>query len=76
MSSAAVDLDISALSSEQRLELVERLWDSLVESDSVPFTDAQRVELDRRLDRMERGEGENVPLEDALARIRSRGADR
>ena len=42
---------IEALSPEERLELLERLWDSLSRTPaSVPLTDPQRVELDRRLD--------------------------
>jgi putative addiction module component (TIGR02574 family) len=34
----------------ERLELVEELWDSIAEdADSLPLTDAQAAELDRRL---------------------------
>jgi putative addiction module component (TIGR02574 family) len=41
---------IDQLSIEERLELVEELWDSIAESaDAVPLTDAQRAELDLRL---------------------------
>ena len=46
-------IDISALSPEERLELLERLWDSL-DPEEVPLTEAQRAELKRRVDRMER----------------------
>jgi len=42
-------IKIDALNSEQRLELLERLWESLSqEPDAVPVTEAQRAELDRR----------------------------
>lgn len=65
------EVDISSLSTEQRLELIEKLWDSLADDPStVPVIEAQKAELDRRLDAMERGEGENIPLHDALARVR------
>ncbi len=38
------------LSVEEQLEMVEALWDNIVERNAVPpVTDAQKVELDRRL---------------------------
>ena len=43
--------ELHKLSVVERLELIERICDSLVdEPDSVPLTDAQRREIDRRLD--------------------------
>lgn len=39
------------LSVEQRLHLVEELWDSIAsDQGALPLTDRQREELDRRLD--------------------------
>ena len=38
---------IARLSAEERLTLIETLWDSL-EQDDVPVTPAQAAELDRR----------------------------
>lgn len=36
----------------ERLALIERIWDSIVEDDGeFPLTDAQKAELDRRLAR-------------------------
>ena len=47
-------LNIDDLSPEERLRLIEELWDSLNEKpESVPLTNAQREELDRRLDDLE-----------------------
>ena len=40
-------LEIERLSIDERLELVEALWDSI--ASSAALTDAQREELDRRL---------------------------
>ena len=41
--------DIEMLTVEERLDLIERVWDSLtVTQDEIPLTDAQRAELDRR----------------------------
>lgn len=40
---------IETMSREERLDLLERLWDSLSQAPAdVPVTDAQRAELDHR----------------------------
>jgi putative addiction module component (TIGR02574 family) len=59
LSSAAADrfdrvahplFDFSRLSAAERVLLAEDLWDSVAENpDAVPLTDAQRAELDHRL---------------------------
>ncbi len=42
-------LGIDRLGMEERLTLVEEIWDSIAaESGAVPLTDAQRIELERR----------------------------
>ncbi|HVS08595.1 MAG TPA: addiction module protein, partial [Planctomycetota bacterium] len=46
------NVDIKNLTTEERLALLGDIWDSL-EPEDVPFTDAQRAELDRRLDDLE-----------------------
>ena len=63
--------NIEGLSPEERLMLIEHLWDSLGDYD-VPLTAAQRDELDRRLDDMESGEVTGIPWEDVLKRLRNR----
>ena len=66
-------LNIGDLSPEERLRLVEELWDSLAdEPESVPLTAAQREELDRRLDDLERSGPEGIPWDQVLQQIRSR----
>jgi putative addiction module component (TIGR02574 family) len=43
--------DILNLSISERIQLVQDIWDSIAEvPDSVPLTDEQKAELDRRLD--------------------------
>lgn len=37
------------LSVDERIELVEAIWDSIAVSKSVPLTATQKAELDRRL---------------------------
>ena len=64
-------IDIASLSAEQRLELLEQIWDSLAATpDSVPVTPAQRQELERRLDELDRDGPIGIPWDDVLRKIR------
>lgn len=63
-------IDIKTLTPEQRLRLLEELWDSLSDSD-VPLTDRQRVELDRRLNELEREGPRGIPWDEVLDRLES-----
>jgi putative addiction module component (TIGR02574 family) len=66
-------VNISALSASERLRLIEELWESLCEDPSqVPVTDAQRAELERRLDEIDAGDVEGIPWEEVLRQIRER----
>lgn len=68
MASSAVSID--HLTVEERLELLERLWDSLVDTpERIPLTDAQREELDRRLDDFERDPSIGIPWDEVRKRI-------
>lgn len=64
-------LDIAKLSPEERLELLEQLWDSL-SPDAIPMTEAQQEELDRRLDELDREGPIGIPWNEVLDRIRNR----
>jgi len=68
MSDPAIDLE--GMTPEERLRLIERVWDSLSDDD-VPLTDAQRRELDRRLDDLERMESRGIPWDEVLKRLES-----
>ena len=49
-------LRIESLSRDERLDLLEQLWDSLSETPAeVPVTHAQQAELDRRSDALGHG---------------------
>ncbi len=62
--------DILRLSLNERIQLVEDLWDSIAAiPDSVPLTDAQREELDRRLDAYHRNPNSGSPWLDVKRRI-------
>ena len=66
-------LNIDSLSTTERLRLIEELWDSLSESpDATPLSDAQRGELDRRLDDLERSGPNGIPWDEVLQQIRTR----
>jgi putative addiction module component (TIGR02574 family) len=65
-------LDIASLTPEERLSLLEELWDSLAATPhEVPLTEGQRAELDRRLDDLDREGPLGIPWEEVLSRIRS-----
>lgn len=68
-------LGIDRLSVEDRLALVQEIWDSIaVFPEQVALTDAQRQELQRRLDAHAANPSDVVPWEtvrdEALARFR------
>ncbi|MGH9623582.1 MAG: addiction module protein [Bryobacteraceae bacterium] len=57
---------------EQRLHLVEELWDSIAaDQGALALTDAQRRELDKRLDAYDMDHNSGQPLEDVIAGIRN-----
>jgi putative addiction module component (TIGR02574 family) len=68
MSRPAIEID--NLSAEERLELIESLWESLIhDPSSIPVTAAQRRILDERLDEIEAGDDTGIPWEEVKARI-------
>ncbi len=70
---SAPPVDIEKLSHEEQLRLLEQLWENLVKSpQAIPLTDAQRQELDRRLDDLDRQGPVGIPWEEVLSQIQSR----
>lgn len=63
-------LGIEKLSVEERLALVEELWDSIAAA--TPLTDAQRAELDRRIADHEAHPDDVVSWEDVKSSIAAR----
>ncbi len=62
--------EVKALNTEQRLQLLEQLWDSLSEQpEALLLTDAQRAELDRRLDDLEPHGANGILWDDVLSQI-------
>jgi putative addiction module component (TIGR02574 family) len=71
-------IQIEALSAAERLDLLERLWDSLSDTPArVPLTEPQRAELDRRLDALDEDVEQQrvlgVPWDEVVRQIRNRG---
>lgn len=68
-------IDIARLSPDERLELIEELWESLSDTpENVPVTGLQRAELDRRLDELDRDGPVGIPWDEVYSRIRSRAS--
>lgn len=64
-------IDIDRMAPADRLQLIEELWDSLSgAAEAIPLTEAQKSELDRRLDVVDRGDDTGIPWSDVLARLR------
>ena len=66
-------IDVASLSFEERLRLLDELWESLSQtSEAIPLTEAQREELDRRLNDLDREGPGGIPWDEVLNRIRGR----
>jgi putative addiction module component (TIGR02574 family) len=68
---------IESLSRDERLDLLERLWDSLSATASeVPVTKAHQTELDRRSEALDRdlakGRALGVPWDEVVRQLRAR----
>jgi putative addiction module component (TIGR02574 family) len=51
---------INSLSAAEKAELLDTVWESL-EADAVSLTDAQRAELDYRINRQEQNPADVIP---------------
>ena len=65
--------DIKNLSITERISIVEEIWDSIVSSpESLPVTDAQKIELDMRLKAYEKQPEVGSSWPDVKERIKSK----
>jgi len=73
---ARLAFDIGKLTTEERLQLIEELWESLgpEEREQLPLTSEQQEELDRRLDALEREGPVGISSDELFDRIRKRSA--
>lgn len=63
--------DFSHLSPEQRLALIDELWESL-DADSIALTQAQKDELDRRLETLDEDIKHGRDADDIIAHLERR----
>ncbi len=62
--------EIMKLSVEEKISLIEKIWDSLDSEEESFLTKEQQEELDRRIERHERGEGKTYTWEEIEARLK------
>ena len=66
-------IPLNSLSIRERILLVEDLWDSIAEDQTMlPFTPEQKNELDRRLDAYEADQAQGREAGEVIAGIRKR----
>ena len=66
-------LNLNSLSPEEKLRLLEEVWDSLAaDPATVPLTEWQRRELDRRLDEVDHEGPTGIPWQRVLSEIEGR----
>ena len=66
-------LEIDELTADERLRLIEDLWESLRQKpQSVPLAKAQRKELDRRLDELENDGPSGIAWDEVVRQIKRR----
>ena len=64
--------DALSLSPEERIQLAERLWESVDPSDDVPLSEAWMTEIQRRRQEIMDGTVETIPAEEFFAEMRRR----
>lgn len=63
--------EILRLSVAERIQLAEDIWDSIAaDPAALPLADAQRRELDRRLESYAQNPDEGIPWEDLREKVR------
>lgn len=69
-------IDVEALSDQERLSLIEELWESLDENrrDAIPLTPDQEAELARRLEAYEREGPVGIAAEELHEKLRRRSS--
>jgi putative addiction module component (TIGR02574 family) len=73
MSDLLQSSDFGHLSIPERILIVERLWDSIAaEQASLPVTESQKAELDRRLNACRKLPSEGSSWEEVKARIQAK----
>jgi putative addiction module component (TIGR02574 family) len=70
---ASPAIDIEKMTPEERLRLIEDLWESLrAHPADLPLPSSHRDELDKRLDEIDRGDNRTIPWEEVKRHLRDR----
>ena len=68
------EIDFTKLSIEERLQLVEDIWDSITrDTEALRLSDAQKAELDRRLDQYRQDPESAISWEQIREELNKRG---
>ncbi len=67
-----LSVDIDTLTKEERLSLLEALWESLDLDRDIPVTSAQKSELKARKQALREGNLKTYPVDEILNAIRSK----
>jgi putative addiction module component (TIGR02574 family) len=63
--------DILQMTIAERIQLAEDIWDNIAAfPEALPLTDAERQELDRRLQLCERSPDEGIPWDELKEKVR------
>jgi putative addiction module component (TIGR02574 family) len=65
---SALREQIASLTADEKADLLDEVWQSL-EADAVALTDAQRSELDVRIERLEKNPSDVVPWEQVKSEL-------
>jgi len=65
---SALREQIANLTAAEKAELLDEVWESL-EADALSLTDAQRAELDARIERLERNPSDVIPWEQVKSEL-------
>ena len=71
MSPTIQDLGIDRMSADDRLRLIEEIWDSLAPLEQLEVPESHREELDRRIAAADADPSAGSPWEEVRARLRS-----
>lgn len=64
-------VDIQRMSPQERLKLIEDLWESLqADPDTLQLPESHRAELDRRIEDMDKNPADSLPWEDVQQHLR------
>lgn len=73
MASERIISEALTLPAADRLEVIEKLWDSIAAApEALDLTDAQRRELVRRITEMDANPNAGIPWDDVKAEFRNR----